>query len=797
MKTFSKISLLMEVIILSLIIAGFNNPLSKKAKSLQYDGEISVTGTSATVTVFRDERGMPHIYAANEHDLYFAVGYISAQERLWQMDLIRRSATGSLSEIFGKSFVQTDLLMRSLNIAEKSRMVLKNEDPVILECLKAFTEGVNNYITSGFSKLPAEFRILSYKPGPWKLEDITCIIGYMGWNLGSRNLSSEVFDYRLVSKLGPEKAKELIPDWKIDDAIVFPHYKIGDSLLSAAESFVRSGMKLESLGIVPVSGSNNWAVSGRRSETGKPLLSNDMHLPFGSPGIWMQMHQVVPGQINVTGVLIPGEPFIIAGHNERIAWGMTNLMVDDIDLFCEKVNPDNFDQYFYNGQWREITLKEEVIKVRGGREDTMTIRYTHRGPVISSFENVEDAALSLKWAGNDPSDEIKAVYLINRASGWKEFRSALSTFRTVSQNFVYADTEGNIGINTGGAVPLRKASANIIRSGETDEFDWKGYIPFEDLPSAFNPDQGYVSSANNKTVDDSYPYYISTDFAVPYRINRIRQMLEEKELYSIDDFKRMILDQHSVFAAMTTPLILRLNGRREELTSQELNALYEFSDWDYEMKTDLIAPSLLEFFRMNFRKNLLADDLGELYGQLYYGYTEYFIYRLLKTGYSDLVDNINTPQIETIDDIVLQSFKDCVSAISGIYGNNMQKWKWGNIHKLVIGHPLGSVRILNNIFHFNSDQYSVGGSDHTVSPFFSMTGEFRVNYGASERHILNTADWDDSYTVIPTGESGIAGSEFYLSQTKSYMEGKFYRDLFSEEAVRAGARYTLKLVPGK
>ncbi len=795
MKAFGNISLILPGVLLFLVLGEAESPQSKNSKTgTSYEGEVSVAGISESVTVFRDGRGMPHIYAGNEHDLYVAVGYISAQERLWQMDLIRRSTTGRLSEIFGKSYIQADLFMRSLDIISKAKAVLRDEDPEIIDCLQAFADGVNAYIRSGCDKLPAEFRILSYKPDPWKLEDIACIIGLMGWQLGSMNLKSEIFHYRLVNKLGIEKAIHLIPDWKANDEVVYPGFKIDESLLGGAESFINSAGKMESLGILPFSASNNWAVSGTRTESGSPVLSNDMHLTFGAPGIWLQMHQVVPGKINVTGALIPGEPFIIAGHNEKIAWGMTNLMVDGIDLFRETTNPENFNQYLFNGEWKQMELREEIIRIRGGRQDTSVIRFTHRGPVISGFQNVDDAALSMRWSGTDTSDEIKAVYLVNRAEGWQDFRNALSTFRTISQNFVYADTDGNIGLMTGGGIPVKKLNGNMVRAGETDEFDWKGYIPFNELPYSFNPERGYVSSANNKTVSEDYPYYISAGYVVPYRINRIRQMLDSKEIHGMEDFKRMILDQRSDMAAMIMPFILKLKGRSEDLTTAERAALETLSDWDYEMKPDLIAPSLFEFFRISLRKNLLADELGDLFGQLYFIDGEYFIYRLFKTGDTGWVDNVNTEPVETLDEIVLQSFKDGVSAITDKYGHNTEKWEWGKIHTITFAHPLGSVRILDNIFHLNSGEYSVGGSDHTVSPFFSFEHGFKVEHGASERFIFNTADWDESLTVLPTGESGIPGSEFYLSQVDAYLGGKFYKDAYSDEAVKAAAKYTLKLL---
>ncbi len=795
MKTFKTILFSLFVLLIVAALAGtlFLSGI-KRGAIPQYKGELIASGLGSDVTVYRDERGMPHIYAANEHDLYFSVGYVMAQERLWFMDLIRRVTTGRLSEVMGEKLVATDKFLRCLEMTEKSKMLLSKEDPQIVSYLQAYADGVNAYIVAAGKKLPPEFIILGYKPEPWKLEDIANIIGYMGWDLAKDNLTADLSYYQIAQKLGTEKASQLIPDWKAVNSLVFPDFRLDENVIKNAKTFISSMDTLEKMGISSFSGSNNWAVNGKRSSTGKPILSNDMHLSFGSPGIWMQMHQVIPGKLNVTGVVVPGEPFVVAGHNERIAWGETNLMVDDIDLFAEKINPQNENQYFFSGDWKDMIVKKEIIKIKGGKQDSIIIKYTHRGPIISGFRDVKNASLSMRWSGYDYSDELRSVCLLNRAKGWDDFRSAISTFISASQNFAYADVDGNIGLNTGGGIAIRKGNGSIIRNGETDEFDWKGYVSFDQLPTSFNPEIGYVSSANNRTVSDNYPYYISSDFVLPYRINRIRQMLNEKEKFGIDDFKRMILDQHSNYAALLTPFILKLNDRKKELTPEETSALSNFTNWDYDMNAGSITPSIFEFFRINFARNLLGDELGELYGQLYGTARDYYIYRILTTGPDEWVDNIKTPQKETLDDIVLQSFKDCVSSLSLQYGADQTKWKWGSIHKITIEHPLGSIKILDRLFGFNSKEYEIGGSNHTVSPYSYGPG-FKVNHGASERHIFNTADWDESYTIIPTGESGIPASEFYLSQTKSYLEGKFYKDAFSEGAVKAAAKYTLILKP--
>lgn len=797
MKTFKIILISLLGLVLIAALAGFILITGIKRGALpRYKGELEITGLESEVTVYRDERGMPHIYADNEHDLYFTTGFVVAQERLWQMDLIRRATTGRLSEIFGESYIKTDLFLRSLDMTTKSKRILGNQDTAIIDCMKSYADGVNAYIASAGKKLPPEFRILGYQPDTWKLEDIANIIGYMGWDLAAGNLTADIFNYRLFQKLGYERASSLIPDFKAVISPAFPNFRLSDTALAHAAEYVSSTDKLTTLGIHSFSGSNNWAVNGEKSETGKPILSNDMHLGLSSPGIWIQVHQVIPGKLNVTGVVVPGEPFIVAGHNEKIAWGMTNLMVDDIDLFSEKINPENGNQYFFNNEWKDIVVREEIIKVKGGREDTLSLSFTHRGPVISGFRDINDAVLTMRWSGYDESDELRAVYLLNRASNWEDFRSALSSFRSVSQNFAYADVEGNIGLNTGGGIPVREGYGSIIRNGETDKFDWKGYVSFENLPTSFNPENGYVSSANNKTVSDEYPWYISFRFYPPFRIERIRQMLGEKEKVGIDDFKRMITDQHSLYAAMLTPHILKLKDNKADLSASEAESLNLLTDWDYDMKAELVAPAIFEFFRRSFSKNLLGDELGDLFTQLPGTINDNYIYKILKAGPDEWVDDISTSQRESMDDIVKRSFSDAINTLSDAYGDDVSDWTWGSIHKISLDHPMGKVKILDKIFSLNSELYGIGGSNHTVCPYTYGEG-FKVTDGASERHIFNLADWDESYTIIPTGASGVPASEFYLSQTEDYLKGKFYKDAFSEAAVKASAKYVLNLKSGK
>lgn len=790
--TLVTIAVLLAVVLLAGVIAV---PALRKSGLPELNGEKSLSALTAEVKVIRDERGVSHIYASNEHDLYFMTGYITAQERLWQMDMVRHATQGRLSELFKRDMFETDIFLRALGMQEKSRMVLEKEDPEILATLQAYADGVNAWITGCGKKLPPEFRVLGYEPEPWTMVDITNIIGFIGWDLASSNLSNEISNYKLGMKLGAEKAAELIADWNLVDEVVFPDFRLDDKLTDKALKAVSSMEKLEELGIVTLSGSNNWAVSGSRSETGKPILSNDMHLGFNVPGFWLQVHQVIPGKLNVTGVLFPGEPFIIAGHNDRIAWGMTNLGVDDIDLFVETVDSTG-NNYLYNGEWLPFRDVEHTLKMTDDSSQTRVLRYTHHGPVISGMQNIDDVVLSMCWSGYDYSDEIKAVYLLNRAGNWDEFRTALSHFKSISQNFAYADVDGNIGLNTGGGVPVRKGTGLLPRRGDTDEYEWKGYVPFELLPSSFNPEEGFISSANQRTVDSSYPFFISGEFSMPYRIMRIREMAGEKQVLGIEDFKRMITDNHSAYAKMLTPVILKGAEALSDPGETERKAIEELRGWNYAMDASLVAPTLFEFIRMEMAYQLLGDELDELYGAALGRQHDFYLYRLMKEGPDGWVDNVNTPEEESLETIIARSISAALDTLTARYGGYGEQWQWGRIHTITLEHPMGGVKILDRVLKLNSDTYGVGGSYHTVEPY-AFRDNFKAHHGASERHIFNTADWDESLTVIPTGTSGIPGSPFYLSQTETYINNGFYSEPFSDAAVEAAKKYEMIFRPGK
>ena len=575
---------------------------------------------------------------------------------------------------------------------------------------------------------------------------------------------------------------------------VFPDFKItrvkeGETLLSASH-------ELEKLGLEVFNGSNNWAISGAKSKTGKPLMANDMHLALFAPGIWYQMHQVVEGKLNVTGVVLPGQPFIIAGHNDSIAWGMTNVMVDDIDFYAERLNSDST-KYLLNGEWNDLEIRDEVIKTKEGGELTFPLRFTHRGPIINRFKRENETPLSIHWLGNEMSDEVRSMYLLNRAKNWDDFREAVKTMIAVSQNIVYADVAGNIGLQTCAGIPIREGNGIDIYAGDTTKYDWKGIVPFEELPYEFNPPRGFVSSANNKTVPDDYMYYISNWFATPSRIDRIREMLAEKEKLGIDDFMKMHRDVKSKTAERITPRFIAALKSATGLDKTENEVLLKLETWNFELTKESIAAAIFEILYRKTIENLIVDDLNpELFKSMKSErvLTENLLNNILSGNTTEWIDDKRTSEKENFEYIVNRSFRETIIDLKSQFGNDIYNWNWGKIHTFTISHPLGSVKMLDNIFSFNRGPNEMPGSFHTVCPYsYSYNNLYKINHGASHRHIFDVGNWDLSKTVIPTGVSGIPSSKFYLNQIDLYINNEYHADPFSREEVEKEAKYQMKL----
>ena len=802
MKRFKKILIGLVIVIILAFVAGlvYLRHISTRAIP-DYNQNVTMRNMKAAVTVYRDAFAIPHVYAQNEEDLYRAVGYVMAQDRLWQMDLMRRATTGRLAEIFGDDLIETDLLMRALRMTEKSKKILAKIDKEIIKFAEAFADGVNQYIERNKDKLPPEFSILGYVPEKWELFHSVNLVGFMAWDL-TFAWGAEILLHNIAQKVNTAKFKEMTPNITLQETPVFPNFSLplNASALEFKTPLLSAALKLEELGLGVFCGSNNWAISGEKSTTGKPILANDMHLGLFTPGIWYQMHQVVEDRLNVTGVVLPGQPFIVVGHNDHIAWGMTNVMVDDLDFYLEKVNPENPFLYKFNGQWKDMKVINEKIKTRDGKIIEKELRFTHRGPVISQFKDIKKEAISMRWIGNQYSNELKTIYLLNRAKNWDDFRDAVKTFIAVSQNIVYADVEGNIGLQTCAGIPIRKGSGIEVAPGETDEYDWTGIVPFEELPYSLNPGCGHLSSANNKTTNEDYPYYISHWFIVPDRINRIREILEEKETFSISDFKRMHADFKSKHVERFLGDIIAILKQGDDFDAVEKQALQLLSQWDGVLTKESTAAVIFEKLYMVLVKNLILDELEADLTNEFMGnkvLLRSLMVNVWRNKNSEWCDNIHTESRETFSQWVKTSFKETLRQLKLDLGDNPDDWQWGKIHRFTLRHPLGQVKLLARLFNLNRGPFEVGGSFHTVCPYsYPFGNPFMVNYGASQRHIYSTADWDQSQTIIPTGTSGIPASPYYCDQTERYLENKYHNDFVSKELVVNNAKYTM-VISGK
>ncbi|MBN2519150.1 MAG: penicillin acylase family protein, partial [Bacteroidales bacterium] len=498
------------------------------------------------------------------------------------------------------------------------------------------------------------------------------------------------------------------------------------------------------------------------------------------------------------GVVLPGQPFIISGHNDSIAWGMTNVMLDDIDFYLETLNDDS-SKYLLNGEWKDLIIKTENIKSKSGNSFEKIIKFTHRGPIISQFKDISSEAISMKWIGNEYSNELRSVYLLNRADNWDDFKEAMNTFNSTSQNIVYADLKNNIGLYCCAGIPIREGNGIFIAPGDTDKYDWQGLVPFNERPHAFNPETGYLISANNNTAQD-YPYHISHWFHPPVRFDRIKELIDSIDKLSIEDHIMIQTDFKSNYAIRMNQEFLNSLKSVDDLSNKEKEVLSILEEWDGVYSVQSLSPTIFETLHMVFIRNIVLDEMGEeLYKDFLKEKTFYWsaAINIFKNQNSSWYDNLNTPEkVENYRDILKTSYNETIEMLNKKYGKNIENWKWGKVHQLVLKHPMGTVKILDKLFNLNYGSFEVGGSYHTVAPYsFSFNNLFDVIHGASERHIYSLADWDESLTVIPTGNPGIPSSKYYCNQSELYVNNLYHSDYISRSKIENSYKYKIIFIP--
>ena len=477
----------------------------------KYEGEIKVESLNKVVKVYTDSYGVPHIFAENEQDLFFTAGYLSARERLFQLSTVALAVKGELGSVFGNDLLKTDIYLRTWRIHSMGRKMVANMDPKNRQIFKNFCDGINYHIDEAIKDLPIEFKILGFKPSYW---DPSIVAGYarMMAHEMQGSWKAEVIFGAINNYFGKDKLLEIIPDLKLD------HPTIAGAPIEGMEQTLSTILNIENnlrsiLGDPSADiGSNSWVVSGEKTKTGLPFLANDPHLAFSQPSRWYEIH-LNGGRFNVSGLCLAGIPLPVIGQNERTAWGFTNTMVDDVDFFVEKINPTNKNEYRHGDSWREILTEKEHIPLKGGGDTTIFIRSTHHGPIISDIHPLlkdENKAISLAWTGHWITSEMDAWVNLNNMSNWEDFTEGVKSFGVPGQNIIYADIDGNIGWRPAVYIPIRREGFSMIpKQGDNPLFDWKGMVPFEEMPFLYNPEKGFISTANNRTIDEDFPYYIS------------------------------------------------------------------------------------------------------------------------------------------------------------------------------------------------------------------------------------------------------------------------------------------------
>ena len=775
-------------------------------------GKLAIPGLQAPVEVIRDDMGVPHIYASNVHDLFLAQGFVHAQDRFWQMEFWRRVGAGRLSEILGKSAVNTDRFIRTVGWRRDAEKDLEALSPEAKEAMNAYSEGVNAYLKTHKGSYGLEFTILKLSgvkldPQPWTPLDSLTWGKVMAWDLGG-NMDLELRRARLSTTVDKSRRKAISLPYPSDHPTIisfgFPkEEKAPDDLLSVIDSvpslFGNSGL-----------GSNNWVISGSRTTTGKPFLANDPHLAIQMPSIWYEigLHcQPVSADCpyDVVGVSFPTAPGVIIGHNAKIAWGVTNVNPDVQDLYVEKLNPDDPYQYEVNGHWERMKVIHETIKVKGRDYPVeMNVRLTRHGPIINDAVTGPESdwsygwqPLALRWTASDADRVLDSVLEINRAQNWDEFRAALRKWDVPSQNFVYADVDGNIGYQMPGRVPIRaKGDGTVPVPGWTDEYEWKGYIPFDDLPHVLNPKKGYIVTANNAVVGPGYKYLLTKDWDYGYRAKRIVEMIESQDKISREYVQKMQMDVRNESAGEIIPYLEKLSFDDPVLEK----AKERLSSWDLRETADSPEAALYEVFWWRLVSNTFRDELPKAMWP--YGGDEMMAAarELVKEPENSWWDDVDTNPVETRDDILRKSFKEAYKWCQKKMGKSMDKWKWGKIHTATFrNQTLGKSGIAPIEAIFNRGPVPVGGSTALVdaTSYDMVENSFKVVWIPSMRMIVDLSNLSNSLLVHTTGESGHPYNKHYNDMIPLWQKGKNEPLLWTRKDVDSHAKARLKLVPKK
>ena len=777
-----------------LLLAGF---LYLRQSLPQTTGETRVAGLAGPVEVMRDRYGIPHIFAASNEDAFFALGYVHAQDRLWQMEMGRRIAAGRVSEIVGPAGLETDRFLRTLGVRRAAEANLRALDAETRKLLDAYAAGVNAFLASG-PVLPVEFWLTGARPEPWTPVDSVAWVKMMAWDLGG-NWRSELLRMRLAKTLPLARIHEFLPPYPGEQAPVIADLKeLYGTMERDAIRLAEFAPDNEGLG------SNNWVVSGERSTSGKPLLANDPHLGLTAPPVWYFAHLNAPG-INVIGATLPGVPGVILGRNERIAWGFTNTGPDVQDLYIEKL--DAAGGYLAPEGARPFQVIEETIKVKGAEPEKLRVRISRHGPVISDVtrsaqeESPRGHVIAFAWTALAEDDRtMRASLQFARAREWDGFLAAARDFQSPQQNMVYADVDGNIGFVAAGRVPLRKAGNNLMgmapAPGWLAKYDWTGYIPFEQLPRSFNPASGAVVTANHRITPPGYEHFISSEWQPPYRADRIQQLLDATPKHDVPSFARIQADVVSLAMRELLPKLLATRPRSEEARK----ALELLRKWDGAMELDRAEPLIAWAWWRELSRAIYADELGNAFQQNWLSRAVFTANVLSGDPESARwCDDVRTQAVETCEEQLAQSLDAALADLARRYGSDPSRWRWGEAHAARHEHrPFGRQPLLAKLFDIRvpspGDAYSVNVGRSNLN---DEAEPFANRHAASLRAIYDLSNLENSLYIHSGGQSGNILSEHYKAFTEAWAKNEYIPMRVERKTLEAEPHQVLRLLPSR
>ena len=795
----------------------------------QLDGTHQIAELKSEVSVLRDARGVPHIRAQSREDLFVAQGYVMAQDRLWQMDLVRRAASGRLSEIIGSQTLEIDRSFRRLGLSEAAEREVSLLDADERAVLDAFARGVNRYIAEKHP-LPVEFTLLRYDPEPWRPADTLLIIGYMyqsltsswRWDLNRLDVSARIgkerasflydqtspYDHPIV---GGQSAPTKKPARSGANSLPSPVHKTPPELLNTA---LRDSVSAQTFGnstsalwgfaqntlfefdeqVRAAFGSNNWVVDGSHTSTGKPLLANDTHLALSTPSIWYIVQLSAPGW-NAEGFTLPGVPGIVIGHNDEIAWGFTNDGADVQDLYAETFNPANVLEYRVNGQWVAAQTRKEIINVKGKPPETLDVVVTRHGPVMSQQGNI---GYALKWTATEPGGLAHSYFGMQFAHNWNEFRESLRDTAGPGQNIVYADVEGHIGFIVAAKIPVRKCGVfpqadsplpadtpcgAAPMPGDTDAFEWNGYVPFDELPQVLDPPGGIIATANAQVAGPAYPHFMTATWMTPWRVDRIFTLLGEPgKKFTPEDFNAIQNDIVSELDLIVAKELVKAAANAKPKDDRTAKLIQMLANWNGKMTSTSVEATFVEQAERAIGRNLfrpyMADSLPV------YPRGEVFLERVLRERPAMWLPT----EFHNYDDFLIASADLAVAELTtSMRQSDLSTWTWGKRNALFMAHALGQTGFLARIFSIGPiEQSGATGCIKAMGP----------SYGPSMRMVADTSNWDHSLMEITTGESGQVSSDNYQDQFPEWFAGRGIVAQFSDAAMQRATTHTLRLMPG-